>query len=99
MPHDRPRLSATTRSKWLVFAKHIDLIGSDAYWHSARGCAQTSRTIELLMGNGILIIECAAHLDQLEASGSRCWCLRVHGLDSCPIRLIAIEDQQPGGHS
>jgi kynurenine formamidase len=47
------------------------------------------------MDHGVPIIESAAHLDQLRSERFTLLALSicVDGLDSCPVRLIAIENE------
>jgi arylformamidase len=95
--HDRPVVNHDA-IQWLVFEKHISLIGSDASGIELKG-VRNQPNHQVLMDNEIPIIEFAAHLDQLTRQRFTLVVLpiAVHGLDACPIRLIAIEDTEPGG--
>jgi kynurenine formamidase len=52
------------------------------------------------MDNGIPIIEFAANLDDLRAERFTLFvlALSVQGLDSCPVRLLALEDDTGAGN-
>ena len=94
--HDRPVISHEAIA-WLIFSKRISLIGSDASGIELKGVPNQPNH-QLLMDNQIPIIEFAAHLDQLKRQRFTLLALAlpVHGLDSCPVRLIAVEDEEPG---
>ena len=91
--HDRPYITHEA-IKWLVFDKRIGLIGSDASGIEVQGVPNQPNH-QLLMDNEIPIIEFAANLDQLrkERFTLLALALPIVGLDSCPVRLIAIEDE------
>ena len=91
--HDRPYITHDA-IKWLVFEKKISIIGSDASGIEIKG-APNQPNHQVLMDNGIPIIEFAANLDQLkkERFTLLVLSLSVEGLDSCPVRLIAIEKE------
>lgn len=91
--HDRPYI-AHDAIKWLVFEKKISLIGSDASGIEIQGVPNQPNH-QLLMDNEIPIIEFAANLDQLKKDQFTLLALAlpVVGLDSCPVRLIAIEEE------
>ncbi|MBU4212268.1 MAG: cyclase family protein [Verrucomicrobia bacterium] len=90
--HERP-LIAHEAIRWLVAEKKINLIGSDASGIEVKG-APNQPNHQLLMDHQIPIIEFAANLDQLRKERFVLWVLAlpVVGLDSCPIRLIAVEE-------
>lgn len=90
--HERPQI-AHEAIRWLITEKKIDLIGSDASGIEVKG-APNQPNHQLLMDNQIPIIEFAANLDQLRKERFILWVLAlpVVGLDSCPIRLIAVEE-------
>jgi arylformamidase len=90
--HDRPQI-AHDAIRWLVEEKKINLIGSDASGIELKGVANQPNH-QFLMDHQIPIIEFAANLDQLhkERFTLLVLALPVAGLDSCPVRLIAIEE-------
>ncbi len=95
--HDRPYIT-TGAIKWLVLVKKISLIGSDASGIEVKG-APDQPNHQFLMDNGVPIVEFAANLDRLRRERFTLFALAlcVEGLDSCPVRLIAIEDEGDTG--
>ena len=91
--HDRPYIT-NEAVRWLALEKKVGLIGSDASGIEVKGVPNQPNH-QLLMENGIPVIEFAANLDKLTAERFTLVILplRVQGLDSCPVRLIAIEDE------
>jgi len=89
--HDRPYIKHDA-VKWLTLEKKIGLIGSDASGIEIKGVPNQPNH-EFLMKHGIPIIEFAANLDQLKTERFTLLALAlpVQGLDSCPVRLVAIE--------
>ena len=96
--HDRPQI-AYDAIQWLIFEKKISLIGSDASGIELKGVPDQPNH-QLLMDNGIPIIEFAANLDDLRTERFTLFvlALSVQGLDSCPVRLLALEDASGAGH-
>ena len=90
--HDRPQI-ALDALQWLIREKEISLIGSDASGIELKGVPDQP-CHQLLMDNGIPIIEFAANLDALTSRRFTLFvlALSVQGLDSCPVRLVALED-------
>jgi len=90
--HDRPFI-AHDAIRWLIFEKKISLIGSDASGIELKGVPNQPNH-QVLMDNEIPIIEFAANLDQLKRERFTLFvlALAVEGLDSCPVRLIAVEE-------
>jgi arylformamidase len=90
--HERPYIT-TEAIKWLVLEKKINLVGSDATGIEVKGIPNQPNH-QFLMDHGIPIIESAANLDQLTQERFTLFvlALRVEGLDSSPVRLVAIED-------
>ena len=90
--HDRPYI-AHDAIKWLVIEKKIGLIGSDASGIEIKG-APNQPNHQFLMEHEIPIIEFAANLNALEQERFTMFVLAlpIVGLDSCPVRLIAIEE-------
>lgn len=91
--HDRPYIT-TEAVRWLVLQKHISLIGSDATGIEVKG-APNQPNHQFLMDHGVPIIESAANLGELKKRRFTLFALAlcIQGLDSCPVRLIAIEDE------
>jgi len=91
--HTRPYI-APEAVQWLVLQKKISLIGSDASGIEVKGIPNQPNH-QFLMDHGVPIIEFAAHLDQLRKERFTLFALAlcIVGLDSCPVRLIAIEDE------
>jgi arylformamidase len=92
--HDRPQI-AHDAIRWLVEEKKINLIGSDASGIELKGVANQPNH-QFLMDHQVPIVEFAANLDQLRSERFTLLvlALSVVGLDSCPVRLIAIEEQR-----
>jgi arylformamidase len=91
--HERPYIE-TEAVRWLALEKKIGLIGSDASGIEVKGIPNQPNH-QLLMENGIPIIEFAANLERLKKERFTLFVLAlcIAGLDSCPVRLIAIEDE------
>ena len=91
--HDRPYITHEA-VRWLALDKKIGLIGSDASGIEVKG-EPNQPNHQLLMDAGIPIIEFAANLDRLRRERFTLLVLplRVAGLDSCPVRLLAIEEE------
>ena len=91
--HDRPILDHEA-VKWLVTEKSINLVGSDASGIELKGMPNQPNH-QFLMDNGVPIIEFAAHLDDLKKERFTLFvlALNIQGLDSCPVRLVALEEE------
>ena len=91
--HDRPYITPEA-VRWLVLEKRINLIGSDASGIEVKGVPNQPNH-QFLMDHGIPIIEFAANLDTLHRDRFTllALALSVEGLDSCPVRLIAFEEE------
>ena len=89
--HYRPYITHEA-IKWLILDRKISIIGSDASGIEIKGVPNQPNH-QVLMDNGIPIIEFAANLGQLkkERFTLLVLSLAIEGLDSCPVRLIAIE--------
>jgi arylformamidase len=89
--HDRPQISLDA-IRWLIDDRTISLIGSDASGIELKGVPDQPNH-QLLMDHGIPIIEFAANLDSLRVERFTLFvlALSVKGLDSCPVRLVALE--------
>ncbi len=94
--HDRPYIT-NEAIRWLALDRKISLIGSDASGIELKGVPDQPNH-QLLMDNGIPIIEFAANLDALSQERFTLFALAlpVHGLDSCPVRLLALEADHDG---
>jgi arylformamidase len=90
--HDRPYITQEAIA-WLALEKRIGLIGSDASGIEMKGVPNQPGH-QLLMDNQIPIIEFAANLEQLRKPRFTLVVLPlcILGLDSCPVRLLAIEE-------
>ncbi len=90
--HERPFITEEA-VQWLVNEKQINLIGSDASGIEVKG-APNQPNHQFLMAHEIPIIEFAANLNDLKQERFTLFVLAlpIVGLDSCPVRLIAIED-------
>ena len=90
--HERPFLELEA-VRWLVFEKKINLVGSDASGIEIKGVPNQPNH-QLLMDNQVPIIEFAARLDSLRRQRSTLFVLAlpIAGLDSCPVRLVALEE-------
>ena len=90
--HDRPFVTHEA-IQWLVSEKNINLIGSDASGIEVKG-APNQPNHQYLMDHEIPIIEFAANLNDLKKERFMLFVLAlpIVGLDSCPVRLIAIEE-------
>ena len=91
--HDRPYITHEA-VQWLVLEKNISLIGSDASGIELKGVANQPNH-QFLMDHEIPIIEFAANLGELKTERFTLLVLAlpIVGLDSCPVRLIAIEEE------
>jgi arylformamidase len=94
--HERPSIT-NEAIRWLVLEKRISLIGSDASGIELKGVPDQPNH-QFLMDNGIPIIEFAANLDALRRERFTLFALAIpaHGLDSCPVRLMALEEAEGG---
>lgn len=90
--HDRPYLTEEA-VRWLADEKKINLIGSDASGIEVKGVPNQPNH-QYLMDREIPIIEFASNLDALRRVRFTLFVLAlpIEGLDSCPVRLIAVED-------
>jgi arylformamidase len=95
--HDRPFIT-NEAIRWLIEVKRINLIGSDASGIELKGVPDQPNH-QLLMDNQVPIIEFAANLDALRAERFTLMALpiAVTGLDSFPVRLLAIEEEESHG--
>jgi len=91
--HERPTL-AHEAVRFLALEKKINLIGSDASGIELKGLPNQPNH-QLLMDQQIPIIEFAANLGALHRERFLLFVLAlpVVGLDSCPVRLLALEEE------
>ncbi len=89
--HDRPCITEDA-VHWLADEKKINLIGSDASGIEVKGVVNQPNH-QYLMDREIPIIEFANNLDALTKKRFTLFVLAlpIKGLDSCPVRLIAVE--------
>jgi arylformamidase len=92
--HDRPYVE-TDAVRWLIDKKEMKLIGTDGSGFEMKG-AVNQPIHQLCLENNVPIIEFAANLDQLTRQRFQLFALPlpIKGLDSSPIRLIAVEEKQ-----
>ena len=91
--HVRPYLSMEA-AKWLAEVKKINIIGSDASGIEIKG-VPNQPIHQYLMEHQIPIIEFANNLGSLANPRFTLFvlALAVEGLDSCPVRLVAFEEE------
>jgi arylformamidase len=89
--HDRPCLSVEA-TEYLVVDKGIHCIGTDATGLEVRG-TDYQPVHQMLFAHDVAMVESMTNLDKL--SGKRFTILilpiRVKGMDSCPVRIVALE--------
>jgi arylformamidase len=92
--HDRPFLTPEA-TRWLVEAKDIPVLGIDATGIEVKGTDYHPDHSILLKEYGRALIEAVGDLTQLRQARFEVWILplKMHGLDACPIRLLAIEEE------
>lgn len=91
--HDRPYITHEA-IQWLADEKEIILIGSDASGIEIKGVPNQPNH-QYLMDRNIPIIEFANNLDAVNSERFILFVLAIPvvGLDSCPVRLVAIEEK------
>ena len=91
--HDRPYL-AEEAVRWLADEKKVNIVGSDASGVEVKGKTGQPNH-QYLMDRQIPIIEFAANLGALRKERVILFVLAmpIQGLDSCPVRLIALEEK------
>jgi len=89
--HDRPVLSIEA-TRYLVQEIGIHCIGTDATGLEVRG-RNDQPVHELLFAHDVAMIESLTNLDQLHSSRFEIIVLplMVEGMDSCPVRVVALE--------
>lgn len=91
--HDRPVLSIEA-TRYLVEEIGIHCIGTDATGLEVRG-RDDQPVHEILFANNVAMAESLTNLDQLRTTRFQLIMLplMVEGMDSCPVRAIAIEEE------
>ncbi|MCP4313801.1 MAG: cyclase family protein [Bacteroidetes bacterium] len=89
--HDRPALSIEA-TKYLVIEKGIHCIGTDATGLEVRG-TEDQPVHQILFSHDVAMIESMTNLDKLRGKRFSIMVLpiRVRGMDSCPVRIVASE--------
>ncbi len=89
--HDRPALSIEA-TKYLVIEKGIHCIGTDATGLEVRG-TEDQPVHQILFSHDVAMIESMTNLDKLRGKRFSIMVLpiRVKGMDSCPVRIVASE--------
>lgn len=92
--HDRPSLSIEA-TRYLVEEIGIHCIGTDATGLEIRG-TDDQPVHQLLLGNDVAKVESLTNLDKLRTTRFQVIMLplMVEGMDSCPVRAVAIEDEE-----
>lgn len=84
---------AVDAMEWLINAKQPKVIGTDSSGFEVPGTDyQPNHTI--MFQNGIAMIESATNLDALGEERAMCFILplKIEGIDSFPVRIIAIKE-------
>ena len=91
--HDRPVLSLDA-TRYLVEDIRINCIGTDATGLEVRS-RNDQPVHELLFANDVAMIESLTNLDQLRFTRFEIIVLplMVEGMDSCPVRVVALENK------
>ena len=92
--HGRPYMTPEA-VRWLVEERDVPVIGVDATGIEVKGTDYHPNHTILLKEHGRALIEAVGDLSQLRQQRFEVWILplRMHGLDSSPVRLVAIEDE------
>ena len=92
--HHRPYLTPEA-TRWLVEQKGVRVIGVDATGIEVKGTDYHPVHSILLKEHGCALIEAVGDLSQLRRKRFEAWILplKMRGLDACPIRLLAVEDE------
>ena len=91
--HDRPVLSIET-AEYLVNEVGIHCIATDATGLEVRG-RDDQPVHEILFGNDVAMVESLKDLDKIKSERFKMIMLplMVEGMDSCPIRAIACQEE------
>jgi len=92
--HDRPVLSIEA-TRYLVEEVGIHCIGTDATGLEVRG-RDDQPVHQILLGNDVAMVESLTNLDKLRSARLQVIMLplMIEGMDSCPVRVVAIEDEE-----
>ena len=92
--HDRPVLSIEA-AEYLVKEIGIHCIGTDATGLEVRG-RDDQPVHQILFGNDVAMVESLTNLDKLRSARLQVIMLplMIEGMDSCPVRVVAIEDEE-----
>ena len=92
--HDRPALSIEA-TRYLVEEIGIHCIGTDATGLEVRG-TDDQPVHQILLGNDVAKVESLNNLDKLRSTRFQVIMLplMVEGMDSCPVRVVAIEGEE-----
>jgi arylformamidase len=92
--HDRPVLSIEA-TRYLVEEIGIHCIGTDATGLEVRG-RNDQPVHELLFTHDVAMVESLTNLDKLRSTRFQVIMLplMVEGIDSCPIRAIAVQEEE-----
>lgn len=92
--HDRPALSIEA-TRYLVEEIGIHCIGTDATGLEVRG-TDDQPVHQILLGNDVAKVESLTNLDKLRSTRFQVIMLplMVEGMDSCPVRAVAIEGEE-----
>jgi len=90
--HDRPSLSIEA-TRYLVEEIGIHCIGTDATGLEIRG-TDDQPVHRILLGNDVAKVESLTNLDKLRTTRFQVIMLplMVEGMDSCPVRAVALEE-------
>ncbi len=93
--HNRPYLEPEAM-RWLIEAKDVYVLGIDATGIEVKGTDYHPNHTLLLKEHGRALIEAVGDMGQLRRQRFECWILplKMHGMDACPIRLLAIEEEE-----
>lgn len=95
LAHHRPFL-APEATRWLIEVKDVPVLGIDATGIEVKGTDYHPNHTILLKEHGRALIEAVGDMGQLHKQRFECWILplKMHGMDACPIRLLAIEEDE-----
>ena len=92
--HDRPVLSIAA-TRYLVEEVGIHCVGTDATGLEVRG-SDDQPVHEILFTNDVAMVESLTNLDKLRSTRFKIIMLplMVEGLDACPVRAVALEEEE-----